>query len=216
MLRATAILVACASAYGFTIGYAHSTLYAVRNLVKLPLLLLGTAAVCALSYGVLARFVTDRIGFAAVQRLALQLFRDLSVLLSSLATVNGFLAGQLHGDDDPSLGEYPLFLGVNMLLVAVCGALALIRQARELLERYRVPRPRARALVAAWLFTSLLVGGQGAFYLRPFFGLPASRGGHPPFCVGNEPDVRGATNFFEVLWQFVSRPPVPEGFGSAR
>ena len=54
-----------------------------------------------------------------------------------------------------------------------------------------------------------------AFYLRPFFGLPASRGGDPPFCVGNEPDVRGATNVFEVPLQFATQPRVPAWFGSA-
>lgn len=62
------------------------------------------------------------------------------------------------------------------------------------------------------LFLALLVGGQAAFYVRPFFGVPASRGRTPPFLPGNEPDVRGATNFFELLSQFSSYPKLPEWF----
>ena len=37
------------------------------------------------------------------------------------------------------------------------------------------------------------------------FGLPASRGGSPPLYLGATPDVRGATNFYEAVWQTSNR-----------
>ena len=48
--------------------------------------------------------------------------------------------------------------------------------------------------------------------MRPFFGLPASRGRTPPFLLGNEADVRGAGNFFEVVLQFGTNPDLPDWF----
>ncbi len=211
--RALAGLVAGSAAYGFTVGAAHSLLYARRNLVKLPLLLVGTGLVCALAYFVVARFLLARVGPRQVGALVLGLFRDLAVLLASLAPANLLLAWILRHTDDGRVGEYGLFLGLNVLFVALSGGLALVRQGWDLLAAERVPVARAALVVALWLGLSLAVGGQGAFYLRPFFGLPASRGNAPPFALGNAPDVRGATNFFEAAWQVFSAPPLPESWG---
>jgi hypothetical protein len=208
-------LVAASGLYGFTIGYAHSDLYARRDVVKLPLLLVGTACICACSYTVTARFLGARLTFGAVLDVVLRMFRDLSILLASLASANALIAWRMHHDTDPRLGEYPLFLGLNFLLVAASGTVALLRQTAELRQTHCLPRRVARSVTIVWLAISLVAGGQLAFYLRPFFGLPASRGGRPPFCLGNEPDVRGATNFFEVLQQLVTHPRVPAWFGSA-
>ena len=65
---------------------------------------------------------------------------------------------------------------------------------------------------ASWLVLSLLVGGQFAFYLRPFFGI-ASLTGAPPFLLGDEPTVTGARNFYEVVWQFVVGASLPGRLG---
>ena len=59
---------------------------------------------------------------------------------------------------------------------------------------------------------SLLVGGQLAFWLRPFFGI-ASCLGSPPFLLGAEPTATGARNFYEVVWQFVVGTSLPERTG---
>jgi hypothetical protein len=73
-------------------------------------------------------------------------------------------------------------------------------------------RAALRALLVAGagsLALSLAVGGQAAFYLRPFVGLPATRGGDPPFLLGDAPDARGARNFYAAVWQVVTSPPLP-------
>lgn len=199
---------ALAAVYGFCLGSAHSDLYAARNLVKFPLLLAVTAAVCALSHWLLARALLVPLGCGQVQRAIWQLFHDASLLLASLAPVVFFVGRSLRATDDGRLGGYDTFLGVNVLAIGAAGSLALVRQARDLLRERAVAAPRARALVAGWLVLSLAVGGQAAFYLRPFFGLPATRGGDPPFLLGAAPDLRGATNFYEAVWQTVVRPPL--------
>lgn len=212
-MRTVAVLIATSSLYGFTVGIAHSLLYARRNLVKLPLLILVTSAVCAVAYLVAAGFLSARVTPRQVGGLVLGLFRDLAILLASLAPVNLLLAAILRATDDGRIGEYSLFLGLNVAFVSIAGSLALVRQSRDLLAVARVPVARASAVLAAWLVLSLAVGGQAAFYLRPFFGLPASRGNVPPFAVGTEPDVRGATNFFEAVQQVFTAPPLPRVWG---
>ncbi len=213
MLRSLGVLVVCSSVYGFALGSAHSPLYAQRNLLKLPLLFVVTAMVCALSYIVVARALTPRLSGAAVVGLVIRMFRDMSVLLASLSPVTYFLAQVAIATDDGLLGDYYLLFGLNTAFVAIAGSLALVRQARGVIVDHAVERVRGIAVVLCWLALSLFVGGQASFYLRPFFGLPATRGGSPPFALGTEPDVRGATNFYEAVIQIVETTPLPAGFG---
>lgn len=212
MVRTVAILVVAAAAYGFSVGLAHDLLYAWRNLVKVPLLMLSTGGLCALAYFVVALFLGINRSFRRIQELSMNLFRDLTVLLASLVPVNLFLALMLRFTDDHGLGEYDLFLGLNVAFVAVSGSLALVRQAREVLRADAVSGRRASAVVGLWLGLTLLVGGQAAFYMRPMFGLPASRGQSPPWFLGAEPDVRGASNFYEMVLQAIQKPPLPQSW----
>jgi hypothetical protein len=191
-----------AAAYGFAIGAGKNLTYAWRSSVKFPLLLLGTALLCGLSTTVAARFVGAPLPFAAVQRTSSALLRSLAVLLGSTSPPVLLLArtSPLPGPRD--LGGYPLFVGLNMVLVAIAGLLAVQRQHQLLVRDHALSRQQALVLVGLWLLLYLLVGGQLAFWLRPFFGI-ASLTGAPPFALGSEPTVTGATNFYEVVWQFV-------------
>ncbi|HUR28858.1 MAG TPA: hypothetical protein VM509_11770 [Planctomycetota bacterium] len=200
---------ACASAYGFALGSAHSELYATRNLLKFPLLIAITGTVCALAYWLVARLFEKELSFLAVQRATGRLFHDMSVLLASLSPAVLFLAWTSRARDDGRLGDYDSFLAFNMAIVAIAGSLALMRQTQQLFTQHGVDPLRAKLLVGAWLLLSLGVGGQAAFVMRPFFGFPATRGNTPPFFVGAEPDLRGATNFYESVWQTIQRPRLP-------
>ena len=215
MGKALGVLIAASAVYGYTVGAAHDQLYATRNLVKIPLLILGTAWICCLAYWVVGRFFALELSLRRTHELAIHLFRDTSVLLASLAPVNLFVALILVHTDDGRIGEYSLFLGLNVLFVAACGTLALIRQGRTILATCETTRKRAIGAILCWLVLSLGVGGQGAFYLRPLFGLPASRVCSPPFLLGAEPDVRGATNFYEAVYQVFTEPPLPRSWGGA-
>ena len=207
---------AAAATYGFAIGAVHSWRYAVHNLVKFPLLLVVTTVVCAGAHYLVARAVAPRLPFVEVARLVTSSYADAAVLLASLATVCLFLA---LAYEPPSsmvdLGEYPLFLGLNVLLIGICGSLALARQALALLRRHAVSVRRTQLLIGAWLSVSLLVGSQWAWYLRPFFGNRAvSDDGS--FCLGSRPDFRGATSFYEAVLHLVQPPTAPDASRPAR
>ncbi|MGC4114058.1 MAG: hypothetical protein QM765_05250 [Myxococcales bacterium] len=201
--RLAGAAVLASAAYGFSAGSVHSLKFALRNLVKFPLLLVLTCLVCSIAWFVCAQFVSRSFGFAEVQRLAARIFHDLAVLLASLSPACLLLALTLERPDANGLNEYPLFLGLNVLFIAVSGALALVRQAREVLERHALGVHRSLLVVGSWLALSLLVGGQAAWYLRPFYGVATV---DAPFFLGTRPDHRGATSFYEAVWHVVQPP----------
>lgn len=210
MIRTALATFAAAACYGVALGAAHSELYAARNALKFPLLIVVTSTVCSLGYWMAARMLLAPLSFADAQRASWTLFRDVSILLASLAPVVLFLAIVMRTQDDGRLGEYDFFLGANIAAIAFAGLLALIRQVKFLGQTYALSSARAAALVVAWAALSAGVGGQAAFYMRPFFGFPATRGANPPFFLGATPDLRGATNFYEAVLQTTSRPPLPK------
>ena len=194
--------------HGFCIGSAKNLLYGTRSAIKVPMLLLGTALVCALAYHVVARALGVRLPFATVQHASLQLFRRIALGLASLAPVSLFLGHNMDPPRGEHLGGYPGFVGMHVVFVAAAGLTGLAAQAQELHHQQQLALARVRAVIACWLLLSLLVGGQFAFYLRPFFGI-ASLTGAPPFLLGDEPTVTGARNFYEVVWQFVVGASLP-------
>lgn len=199
-------LVGCAALYGFSVGCAHSLEFGLHNLFKFPLLLVVTASVCAVAYHLVANFAGATLRFHEVQELSFALFRDASVILASLAPVGIFLSSSIELPSARGLGEYPMFLFINVLLIAVSGCLALWRQTRGLMAKAHLSRARGSAVVAGWLALSLLVGSQAAWFFRPFFGVATIRSEDTPFFLGSNPDFRGATNFYEAVWQIFSPP----------
>lgn len=216
MIRRALAALLGAALYGFSLVSAHSELYASRNLLKFPLLLVTTAAVCATSWWISARWLNSGLSFRAVQQATWTLFHDASLLLASASPIVLFFAHVLRATDDGQLGGYDGFLACNLGAVALAGVLAFHRQVARLLRSTELSRRRAFGLAIGWLALALCVGGQAAFYMRPFFGFPVTRGNTPPFFLGAEPDARGATNFFEALAQAAKRPPLPSVWPSQR
>jgi hypothetical protein len=198
------LLMAASAAYGFAAGSVHSLLYAARNLIKFPLLILVTTVICSLAYYLFARFASAPFTFGEVQGAVTRIFRNLSVLLASLAPVVYFLARTIEQPTARDLGEYPLFLGFNVLIIAVCGCIAVVRLAQALLRQHRLRPWRAWSIVGIWLLLSFLVGSQWAWYLRPFFGVSSVE--ITPFCLGTDPDFRGATSFYEAVFHILAPP----------
>src|SRR5436190_20265050 len=209
MRRHVGTLLAASALYGFSIGCVHSLRFGLHNLLKFPLLFLVTGAACAVAYFLFARLVGGvRFAFVDVQRLAMRLYRDAALLLAALAPANWFLARTLVPPDATSLHEYPLFLGLNVGFIACAGALALVRQVRALARYHPWPLSRRVITVGGWLALSLLVGGQAAWTLRPFFGVRSIPGAETRFVLGSAPDYTGATNFYEAVWHLVRPPPL--------
>ncbi len=144
-----------------------------------------------------------------MRRLVVASYADLSQLLASFAAINLFLAMTLRSPTSTiDLGEYPSFLAGNVAMIAVAGVLSVGRQTKALLRHHALPPARALSLVASWLAISLVVGGQAAWYLRPFFGNRAVPD-DGSFCMGSRPDFRGARSFYEAVGHLVSPPASP-------
>lgn len=206
MKRSLATLVLASAAYGFTIGASNSWLYAVRNLLKFPLLILATAAICSLAYFVLARFLGTPLSFVRTQRLVLAIFRDASVLLASLGPVVLFLGLTMLRPSRTGLNDYPLFQGLNVAWIALCGCLAVRRQASMLLREHALGPALRHGLVAGWMLLSLFAGGQCAWYMRPFFGVDPPGPAGVPLFAGTRPDFRGARSIYEAVYNLVALP----------
>jgi hypothetical protein len=193
-----------AAAYGFSIGAVHSQRFALRNLIKFPLLILITASVCSVCYYILARSFTRALDATSVMRATLSIFSDTAVLLASLSPVTLFLALTIQRPDATGLHEYPLFLSVNVILIALSGTLALVRQCRQLRVEHGIPTAQGSWLIATWLAASLFVGAQASWYMRPFCGVSTV---DAPFMLGTQPDFRGATSFYEAVYHVFAPPP---------
>jgi hypothetical protein len=201
MIRAVAVMLGGSALYGFSIGAGHSWLYAGRNLIKFPLLIVGTTSLCALSYFVVARFLGVRLGFLQVQRAVLTIFRDTSALLAALTPASLFLALTLVPPGPYDLGGQATFQVFSMVCIAGCGCLAIHRQARTLLHRHGLGRAHRNALLASWLLLSLFAGGQCAWMMRPFYGI-RGRDLAPVFFRGSTPNP-GAQSFYEAVYDLV-------------
>ena len=205
-MRSLATLIASSAAYGFSIGLSNSFVYALRNLVKFPLLILATSAICALCYFVLARFLGVVLAFVHVQQVVISIFRDIAKLLAALTLAVGFLALTGEPPDSARIDDFSVFLGFNVLAIAACGCIAVSRCSNDHLPEQVVAPKQRRWLVTAWMTTSLLVGGQMCWLIRPFFGTSTTATWESPWFSGSEPGFRGARSFYEAVW-FVVAPP---------
>jgi len=208
MARILAVLIGCSALYGFAMGAVHSLDFALRNLVKFPALILLTSAVCAVAYYLFTLLISRNLSFVEVQRFSLRTFRDISLLLASLAPVGLFLARTLRQPDAEGLHDYPFFLGLNVFFIALCGSAALVRRGQRLLQRHRLDRKSTLLILAAWLGLSLFVGAQAAWYLRPFAGVSTIPAEVTPFFLGTRPDIRGDTNFYQAVYHLLQPPPL--------
>ncbi len=204
-MKTIALIIATSSLYGFSIGLVHSLEFALRNLIKFPLLILVTTGTCSMADYLIAKAFSTRLDFVTVQRCILGIFKDLTVMLASLSPVMVFLARTIERPDEAGLNEYPMFLGLNVGLIAVCGIFAVIRQTRGVANTAGFSPRRGAGLILCWMTVALFVGAQWAWYLRPFCGV-ASLKEKTPFFLGTRPDFRGATSFYEAVFQLFDPP----------
>jgi hypothetical protein len=214
MARSLLIILVAMEIYGFSAGSVDSLRMALWTLAKFPLVIYLTSTLCALAWWVLARFLTSGLSFRATLGLALRTFADASVMLASLAPVNLFLGRTIAQPTPEALNEYPLYQGLNVLFVAVCGTVAVVRQVCRMQKVHHLTRRKAAGVAAAWLAVSLFAGGQCAWYFRPLYGCSAVR--DLPFILGSTPDLRGARSFYEAVYFYLDPPPLPKDYHTRR
>jgi hypothetical protein len=208
--RTPLLIILTAAIYGFSGGSIDGLRGASRNLIKFPLLIFLTGALCAPAWWLIARFLSFGLSFRAAISNSLETFADASLMLAALAPVNLFLSRTMVLPTRDSLNEYPLFLGLNVTFVAVCGIAAVVRRLRLLQITQGVSFLRASGLMTAWLAIGLFVGGQCSWYLRPFYGNPAIE--QMEFILGTNPDSWGATSIYEAAYHILRPPPLPKDY----
>ncbi|MCU0727291.1 MAG: hypothetical protein MUE73_16150, partial [Planctomycetes bacterium] len=207
MKRRFAETMLAAALYGFSAGAVHSLRMAGWSALKFPLLILSTILLSSLAWQCVSRFLAPALRFPEVASIALRTFHRTALFLASLCPVTFFLARTITPPDAGGLGEYPLFLGLNVGFIALSGTAALGLETRRLARGLGLGPRRAVSVLGAWLAICLFAGGQCAWIMRPFFGPATIR--DPPFMEGSAPDFRGARSFYEAVYHLVCPPPLP-------
>ena len=171
-IEPVALIVLGGGVYGAAMGAWHAPLLALYVGIKLPLLLLLTALVNSLAYGMWAARLGLALSIGECLRTVLLSFALAALVLGALAPVLGYFALALQGPEDPQALAAHNVLGLaHVAAVALAGTLAVRRQVGWL----RALDPRARtgtSVVALWLALDLVVGAQLSWNLRPWFGTP--------------------------------------------
>jgi hypothetical protein len=189
------IVVGCAL-YGASVGLWRSPLQAGYVAVKMPLVLLLTAAGNAALNGMLAQLLGSGLSFRQTSLAIVMSFAVAAMILASLSPLVLFLVVNV-----PPLA--PDRRGGDVMLVALVAAIAfagVVANVRLLGLIEHASRSRAIAVrtLLAWLAGNLLLGSQIAWILRPYVGPPNL----PVEFLRAEP-WRG--NFFEALASAVLR-----------
>ena len=163
-----ALIVLCGPIYGAAMGsfqfaFSERLLLVIFSAIKVPLLLLATAAVCLPAFFVINTVLRLRDDFAEALAAILAGQAALAAALASLAPLTRFV----------------YFSGVNHRWALLCNAAAFAaaaliaqivirRRYRPLIER----SPRHRIMLITWFVLYAFVGIQMGWMLRPFVGTP--------------------------------------------
>jgi hypothetical protein len=159
------IVVVCGFAQGAVMGFHDGrALQALFSGLKVPLLLLGSTAVCLPSLYVLHLCLGLHRDFAAACRATFVVQAVAALFLAACAPLIAF--AYLSSDHYP----FATFVnGVAYLGAALTAQQALARHYRPLI----VANPQHRIVLGCWLLLYVMVAIQLAWTMRPFVGWPA-------------------------------------------
>lgn len=151
--------------YGGSMGLFSDPLQAVYSAIKLPLLFLGTLAICYFPLYFLTVLIGAELG----------ILRTLTLGLSALAMGSLFLAGLtpvslLFTLSDVSREFLTLFHAVGVGAACVVMAVYLGRVFSDVSEETPLYPAHVRRVLSCWVILIALVGVQVAFLLLPFVG----------------------------------------------
>jgi hypothetical protein len=171
----TIVIIAGAGLYGAAMGWWRSPLQALYTGIKLPLIVLLTAAGNAMLNAMLAPLLGLNIPFRQSFMAIFMSFTISAAILGSFAPVVAFLIWNtppMSPDTRISGGTYNFVLMVFVLVIAFGGNVGNLRLL-QLLRQLGRSNDVALRVLFAWLAGNLFVGAQLSWILRPFIGAPS-------------------------------------------
>lgn len=162
---AAATLVGLCALYGAAAGAYGGALQAISAAIKLPVLFLGTLAICFPGFFVIQVLVGSRLRFAQVLALVLGALSLSAILLAAVVPVSVFFLGT---------GANYYFLTLLHVLIVLGAGLAGMAALHDGLafacEKRGVYPKKAMTIMKVWAVLFAFVGIQMAWNLQPFVG----------------------------------------------
>ncbi len=170
-----AVIALGGGAFGAAMGCWRAPEQAAFAAVKLPLVLLATAAGNALLNGMLAPLLGLNLRLREAFAAVLMSFALAAAILGAFSPLMAFLVWNLpplvNGAPE-SMAAHRVMLLTLVAVIALAGVTANLRLWQLLRHLGGGPGP-ARRILFAWLSVNLLLGAQVSWILRPFIGTPS-------------------------------------------
>lgn len=164
-----ATIVLCGAAYGASLGSWHSARLALYAAVKVPLMMLATAAITALFNWIVAAMLGLPLRLRQTFALSLVPLAIATIVAASLAPVAYFFAASLPPPSPSQRTLHNLLYLTHTILIAGAGITG-TSFLRRILADVCGGGPRTARIYLLWLATYAFVGGEVAWALRPFIG----------------------------------------------
>ncbi len=194
---AVAVMIACAALYGAALGLWRGGAQVTYAAIKLPLVLISTAALTMVFNWMTAVLFGLHVRFAQVAVLSFLALGVAAVVLASMAPVAWLFSVSVPPPSLEARATHNLLYLLHTGLVAGAG-LAGMAVLWRTLEQLAGSRRRARRVFCAWVLSFALVGGEVAWALRPFVGSIY----YPPAFL--RPDALDGN-----VYEFVARDVLP-------
>ncbi len=162
-------IVAFGAIYGAVLGSWHGGRLALYVAIKIPLMLLITAAITALFNWVVASLLGLSMRLRQIVALTLLPLAITSIVAASLAPVAWFFTASLPPPSPDQRTLHNLLYLTHTLLIASAG-LAGTSALRSVLSVVCGDYRLARRIRMSWVVIYAFVGGEVAWMLRPFVG----------------------------------------------
>ena len=156
--------------YGAVLGSWHGAKLAGYVAIKVPLLMLSTAAITALFNWIVAALLGLRMRITQTFKLTLVPLAIASIVAASLAPVAWFFTQSLPGPSPAQRTLHNLLFLVHVTTIAAAGVAGTRMLRHVLTSACDGNEQRARAIRFAWVVVYAFVGGEMAWILRPFLG----------------------------------------------
>jgi hypothetical protein len=163
-------IVVLGATYGAVLGAWHGPKLAAYVAIKIPLMLLVTAAITALFNWIVAALLGVPLRLRQIVGLTLLPLAVTAAVAASLAPVAWLFTHSLPPPSEAQRTLHNLLYLTHTILIAAAGLAGTGALRRALLEVCGADAARAFRIRASWVAVYALVGGEVAWALRPFVG----------------------------------------------